>query len=164
MKPIGVTRIADARGRGHGWMVRITRTGVTTHKWFADGQHGGTAKAKRAAHKHYRALEKSAAPLAPIKNRKTSRNKTGKVGVRLCDGIDRRKANVHRYLSYVAFWTGKNGRACTIGFSFNKYGEKMAFALASIARDSESRDRAWIEQEFNRQKRSKVRAGERAEV
>lgn len=146
------------------WKLCIQRGGEQTVEYFFVGKHGGKRGALKAALKRRREVLVSAPAPTPMKGMKTKRNKTGFVGVRLCDGVDRRKANVHRYLSYVAFWTGPDGRACTIGFAHNKYGQRKAFALACIAREKEIRDRAKIEEEFNQRKLAKIRAGERLEA
>lgn len=127
------------------WKLCIQRGGEQTVEYFFVGKHGGKRGALKAALRHRKEVLASAPPPTPMKGMRTKRNKTGVVGVRLCDAVDKRKANVHRYLSYVAFWTGSNGRACTIGFSHNKYGEKGAFALAGIAREKELRDRSKVE-------------------
>ena len=157
--PSHIARIEQTGNRNFCWKLAVQRNREQIVEYFSDGRYGGKRGSLKAAMKRRKELLAQAPPPLPIKNRKTVRNKTGKVGVRLCDGVDRRLAIVHRYLSYVAFWTGTDGRACTIGFSFNKYGKKKAFELAGIARDNESRDRDWIEEEFRRKKRDKIRRG-----
>jgi hypothetical protein len=144
MKAAGVTRIEGPQGRGSGWMVRLTRQGRTRHKWFADGQHGGKLKAFQAARGYHAKLQATAPPPTPLAGRKTARNTSGKVGVRLEKKVQSRNRRTYRYQSYVAFWTGADG-AETITFSCDKYGKRKAFQLASIARDHHSTDRRWIE-------------------
>lgn len=143
-KTVGVTRIEGPEGRGSGWMVRITRSRVTTHKWFADRAHGGKTKAFKAACRHREKLVRAAPPPKTSLNLKTARNTSGKVGVRLAEKIDRRRGKEHRYQYYEAFWLDPDGRARTVSFSCKAHGRKRAFALAKIARDHESTDKAWI--------------------
>jgi len=153
MKLPGVTRIEGPENRGSGWMVRLTRNGKTAHKWFADGLHGGKVKAKRAAVQHREELV-AAAPPVQRKGRKSSRNKTGKVGVMLQNKVDARKDTVYEYQNYVAFWTAPNDAIEQITFACEKYGKRIAFKLASIARDHQTTDRDWIERRYKTDKQA----------
>ncbi|HVT34775.1 MAG TPA: hypothetical protein VHE37_04305 [Nevskiaceae bacterium] len=145
MKIRGVTRIEGPQGRGSGWMVRLTRNGKTTHKWFADGLHGGKRKALAAAREHQARLEAAAPPVSSPAERKTVRNTSGKVGVRLEQKTTVRGAREYEYEGYSAFWRTPEGSTQTITFSCSKYGRRKARQLASIARDHQRADRSWVE-------------------
>lgn len=143
-----IARIDQEGNRNFCWKLAIQRNKEKIVEYFPDGRYGGKAGSLRAAKERRDELLAVAPPPLPVKNRKTVRNQTGKVGVRFCEDKDERKTNTYRYSYYVAFWTGANGKHITIRFSTNKYGEKQAFARACIARDHETRDRAWIEKKF----------------
>jgi hypothetical protein len=148
MKAAGVSRIEGPEGRGSGWMVRITRSGKTTHKWFADGLHGGKMKAGKAAVKYRAQLERSMPPPVPPSERMSSRNKTGHVGVRLEDKVQTRGRKKYQYLGYVASWSNEKGKEELITFSCAKYGKRAALKLATIARTHRSNDRNWVEKQL----------------
>lgn len=148
-KATGLTRIDHPPRKTHGWMVRLKRGDYRVHEFFSDKKHGGKRKAKSAAAARYAELLSAAPPPLPIKNRRTSRNKTGKVGVRVARDVSRRD-ETQEYRSYVAFWTDPRGVQRSLKFSLNKYGETRAFLLACIARDHETADRQWVEAEYER--------------
>lgn len=150
--PHHIARIDQEDNRNFCWKLAIQRNNKQVVEYFTDGRYGGKAAALRAAKKRRDELLAVAPPPLPVKNRKTVRNKTGKVGVRFCEEADERKTNSYQYSYYVAFWTGINGKHLTIRFSTNKYGKRKAFALACIARDHETRDREWIEKKFEKSK------------
>lgn len=153
---MGITRIDHPPKRTYGWMVRLSRNGETTHEWFADARHGGRDKAQKAAMKRFKELLRDAPPPASVKNRLTSRNKTGTVGVHIAHDVGRRTDN-NEYYSYVASWTDASGRYRTVKFSWNKFGKRRAFALAKLAREHETADRAWVESELARREKTAPR-------
>ena len=57
--------------------------------------------------------------------------------------VDRRWPDCE-YWSYVASWLGDEQQRINVKFSWNKYGEDVAWELACIARDNELRDRQQI--------------------
>jgi hypothetical protein len=143
----GLTRIDHPPKKTHGWMVRLIRGTVKEHQFFSDKKYGGKRKARDAAAERYAELLKTAPPPTPVKNRRTTRNKTGKVGVRLAHDVGRRSPG-NEYYSYVAFWTQADGRPKTIKFSTHKYGEESAFLHACLARDHEVAEREDVEKLF----------------
>jgi hypothetical protein len=125
-------------------MARITRQRVRHQANFTLRQYGSWRRAKAAA----KAWVETTLPQLPEpiarKGRKTSRNASGMVGVRLANAT--RVRNGHRYPDWrwVAFWPGCP-QASGIGWSVNKYGDGRAFVSACIARQMESIDRAAID-------------------
>jgi hypothetical protein len=159
-----IARIEQESNRNFCWKVAIQRNNKKVVEYFPDGRYGGKRKSLQAAIERRDKLLATAAKPLPSKNRMTTRNSTGKVGVRLSQVKDDRKTNSYLYSYYVAFWSAPNGKPVTIQFSTHKYGKRKAFALASIARDNETRDREWVEHKLANPKlrRSRGNAGPRS--
>lgn len=137
----GITRFDLDDRHSHGYMVRICRNGQRYNEFFSDDRCGSKANAKRAAFARYEELSQELGPaINPTKNRITSRNSSGRVGVHLAMCFDKRWPN-SEYSAYCASWVGEKGVRKKINFSCNKYGKKRAWELACLARDMECTDR-----------------------
>ncbi len=142
--PKGLTRIEIPAKNTFGYMVRLSRGGRRVHEFFADAKHGGKQGAEAAARSGYAKLSAAAPPVdSGHRGVLTRRNTSGKVGVRISVGYGRPGSDAE-YYAYEAFWTDKRRRYRTIGFSWNKFGEKTTYDLAAIARDHETTDRSDI--------------------
>ena len=130
-------------------MARIRRHHVLYQANFTLRQFGGWRKAKAAAQVWVdEMLVKLPEPLSRT-DRKTSRNTSGVVGVRLANATRSKDGHVYPDWRWVAFWTGCP-QASGIGWSVNKYGDHRAFAHACIARRLETLARDDIDAEFER--------------
>jgi hypothetical protein len=89
-----------------------------------------------------------------MKNRMTSRNTSGVVGVRLVHAVRRREDKEYPDWRWIAFWPGCPNSG-GIGWSVNKYGDEHAFVLACLARKLETVDRDAIDREFEAFKSSR---------
>lgn len=141
-----ITRIDINPGEGlagtHGFEVRLMRKGKTFHKFFGDPAYGGKRKALAAAREYRDELlaahpKQSRREIAKIKS---SRNSSGKVGIRLSEEVDRRGPNELVYRYWVAQWSPKPGVRRTRRFSVNKYGEEKAYNMALRARQKGLRE------------------------
>jgi hypothetical protein len=132
------------------WYARITRRRWKYAKYFHDRQHGGdTEAARQAAIAWLEELRRKLPDPVPRRDRMTSRNKSGFVGVRRVTEVVKRMGG-HKYYHWEGRWeTARAGRR----FSVIKYGEDKAFLLACIARDLYSGDDAVCEAEFERRQR-----------
>lgn len=111
-------------------------------------------KAEAAARRWVKAkLREVPAPLSP-KGRRTTRNTSGVVGVRLADATRRKNSRVYSDWRWVAFWPGC-ANSGGVGWSVKKYGDKYAFVCAYVARMSESVDREAVEKEVLRLRSTK---------
>ena len=132
---------------------RIRRHKVPHEATFLVSEHGSWEKAEAEAKKWVkRKLTELPDPL-PSKDRKTKRNTSGVVGVRLANSTKKKNGNVYEDWRWVAFWPGCPN-AGGVGWSVKKYGEDRAFTSAYLARKSESTDREAVERQFLRLKNS----------
>lgn len=139
----GITRF-DIENRGtFGYMVRISRMEQKFNRFFSDKEYGGKRKALDEARKHYEELVAQLPPPKSSKNVKSSRNKSGRVGVHLAVNPSEHWEGIE-YSSYVASWKTQQGQRQKISFSIQKYGKKDALELATIARENETTDRERI--------------------
>ena len=140
----GITRF-DIYERGtYGYMVRIARKDHKRNQFFSDKECGGKRKALLAAIECYDEwVEELPAPVTS-KGVKSVRNKSGRVGVHLAVNPSYRHKDV-TYNSYVAAWRSEGGEREKVSFSVEKYGKKIAYQLACLARDKEIADRDKIE-------------------
>ena len=131
-------------------LARIRRQGIHHQTTFLVSRLGTWEKAEAAAKRWVKAkLKELPAPL-PRKDRVSTRNTSGVVGVRLADATRRKNGYVYPDWRWVAFWPGCP-HSGGIGWSVKKYGYNRAFVCAYLARKSESMDREAIEAEcFNK--------------
>jgi hypothetical protein len=169
-KPI-LIRSADSRGFTCCFMLRATHmkarrlpVGITvsrTEPWFrySRGQHvkptyfyygaGGQTKARARAAAIAHALRENAKWTPRIeaarKGRKTKSNTSGAVGVSIKTEKGRSRGSVYRY-----WWARWPGCPSGVKFSILEHGKARAFALAQIARELETQDKAAIERAYVR--------------
>ncbi|MBB3210187.1 hypothetical protein FHS27_006033 [Rhodopirellula rubra] len=144
----GITRF-EMENRS-GYMVRISRGGTRINKYFSDSKNGGKRKAFAAAKKAYESLlEEMGPPENSTRNRLTSRNSTGVVGVHVAYSQDNRYPGC-AYSAYCASWVTEDGRREKASFAWNKYGEDRAFELAVLARERQITDRDEVVAIFER--------------
>jgi len=139
----GICRFDFDDRKVHGFMVRIMRRGTMHQEFFSDKRYGGKRKARQAADDRLAELRRDLPESVEQKGMLTQRNNTGKVGVHLAHDIDKRWPDCE-YYSYVASWLDFNLKRINVKFSCKKFGDKMAWELACIARDKELRDREQI--------------------
>ena len=156
-KPLkGITRIDYEGVATRGWMVRITRAGIRKQQFFNDRTLGGKAKSLKAAKKCYALWAASAGPIKTTRNQKTSRNSSGKVGVHLVRNVDARWVNAESF-GYCASWVHEDGTRQKLSFAWNRYGKKMAWELACLAREKELTDRAQVIAGFEKKSGKRVK-------
>ncbi len=130
-------------------MARINRQKQRYQANFTLARYGTWEKANRAARKWVReTLPELPEPLSS-KDRKTSRNTSGIVGVRLANATRRKNDREYPDWRWVAFWTGCPNSG-GIGWSVQKYGDERAFVCAYLARKKESVEREVIEKAYLR--------------
>jgi hypothetical protein len=134
----GITRFDIVARRTHGFMVRMARQGTRHQKFFSDIKYGGKNKALAAAKQQLATWSNALPGRRSTKDRLTSRNRTGTVGVYL--SVSTQSANGANE-AYCASWTDSNGRRRKINFSTQRYGKKQAWELACLARESQTTDR-----------------------
>jgi hypothetical protein len=120
----------DRRGI-HAWRVCLKRRGHAHIVLLHDHDHGGAARARRAAEASFlQALRFLPPPLRT--STRDVRSKTGVVGVSL-ERLVRPKGRV--YSCYRAVWPLGRGRYKKRAFSIARYGKRKAFRLAVLARE-----------------------------
>lgn len=125
-------------------LARIRRSGKSYEERFRLQDFKSWEKAEAAAKRWIKLqLPLVPAPL-PAKGRKTVRNKSGVVGVKLKESTRRKNGRVYRDWRWIASWPGCS-RAEGIGWGVNKYGDKRAFVTACLARRLESEDREYLD-------------------
>ena len=144
----GITRYDRDETLSNGYLIRVTRDGVTHGKYFSDVKFKGKRKALAAAKKAYDELVSELPPVKTTKGLKTNRNQSGFVGVHLAES---KSVYGEVYGSYCASWKGAGGERKKITFSFKKYGKAAAFKLAKIARQNESADRKQVEKLYTKE-------------
>ena len=119
-----------------GWEVRLQRHREKQSKFFSDSIYGGKLAALRAAKEFRDELEQEADKMTVEERslRPSARNRSGVVGVRLHQQVDRRGAFEYHSWSWVAQWTDGRGRRRTKSFAVEKFGDVEAFRLAWQAR------------------------------
>lgn len=158
----GITRVE--RNNSKGYVVRVCRDGVRNSEYYSDTMCGGKRKAlQMAKQRHAELLDYLGPANNSTKDKLTSRNTTGKVGVHLAHSIDNRYPGCE-YRAYCASWKTEDGNRKKISFAFNRYGEDEAWELACIARDRETNDRDEVisirDRQIKRKSRKKT-AGKR---
>jgi len=140
----GITRF-DIHERGtYGFMVRIARKEEKRNQFFSDKESGGKRKALADAVACYEEWVDELPPPVTSKDVKSVRNKSGRVGVHLAINPSYSLKDV-TYSSYVAAWRAENGNREKVSFSVEKYGKKLAYQLACLAREKEIADRDEVE-------------------
>jgi len=134
---------------------RICRQGQYHQSSFPISRYSGSwEKAERAARKWIKAKLLEVPPPLAVKGRRTTRNTSGVVGVRLADATRRKNAKIYPDWRWVAFWPGCTN-AGGVGWSVKKYGDRHAFVCAYVARMSESVDREAVEKKVLRMRSTK---------
>lgn len=144
----GITRYDRDETLSNGYLIRVTRDGVTHGKYFSDAKFKGKRKALAAARAAYEELVKKLPPVKTTKGLKTNRNQSGFVGVHLAESTS---VYGEVYGAYCASWKDAQGLRKKITFSFKKYGKAAAFKLAKIARQQECADRKKIEKRYTKE-------------
>lgn len=123
----------------------ITRQRKRIQKYFPLSEYQTWKNAEKAARAWIDGIIPSLPEPIPIKDRMTSRNNTGIVGV-MYDGNSKvTRGAKYDFFFYKAFWSGTSSG---ISFGTVKYGEQGAFIRAIIARKLETTDRKLIENEY----------------
>ena len=130
-------------------MARINRQKTRYQANFTLAQYGTWDRANRAARKWVRELLPTLPEPMSSKDRKTVRNTSGVVGVRLANATSRKGDHVYPDWRWVAFWTDCP-QSGGIGWSVKKYGDECAFVCAYLARQKESIERADIEKAYKK--------------
>lgn len=125
-------------------MARIVRQRQLYQRNFTLRQYGTWTRAESAARKWVKEKLQELPPPIPQKDRMTSRNSSGVVGVRLVHSVRRRGEREYGDWRWIAYWPGCENVG-GVGFSVQKYGDETAFVLACLARRSETVDRARLE-------------------
>lgn len=124
------------KGATHGWEVKIHRRGESVHKFFGDLKWGGKTKALKAAQAFRDEVLRKLKPYSRVEiaKSKTSRNKSGIVGVRRIDKARKKNGNTYWSTFWEASWSPEPGVHKHKLFSVQKYGERQAKRLAMDAR------------------------------
>lgn len=130
-------------------MARISRQKQRYQANFTLASYGTWEKANRAARKWVREMLPTLPEPLSSKGRKTSRNTSGVVGVRLANATRKKNDREYPDWRWVAFWTGCPNSG-GIGWSVQKYGDERAFICAYLARTKESVEREDIEKAYLR--------------
>ena len=128
-------------------MARIGRQAEFHQANFTLRQFGSYEAATIAAQVWVNERLRELPPPLPSKGRKTSRNTSGVVGVRLADATRRKNGNIYPDWRWIANWPDC-ARTGGIGWSVKHYGDDRAFVSAFIARENEITDRLEIERLF----------------
>ena len=152
----GITRIEYEGVPTRGWMVRITRAGQGKQQFFNDKTYGGKSKSLVAAKACYIDWAANAGSIRTSRNVKTVRNSSGKVGVHLVRNVDARWENAESY-GYCASWVTEEGIRQKLSFACKRYGKKVAWGLACLAREKQSTDREQIVALFEKQSGKNVK-------
>lgn len=149
----GITRF-DLDNR-RGYMVRIARSGNRVHQYFSDSKHGGKRKALAAAKAAYANLLEEMGPAEnSTRDKLTSRNTTGIVGVHVAYSRDNRYPGCE-YYAHCASWVTEGGKREKASFAWNKYGKDEALELAILARQHQITDRDQVVAMHERSKAGK---------
>jgi hypothetical protein len=123
----------------YGWQFRFHREDINITRFFSDTKFGGKEQALITAQQFRDDIEKLYPPPLNSKEkftRRSSKNKSGIVGVSRADYTYTKKDRTGTYLTsaWVAQWTDNSGKRKTNSFSIPKHGEREALRLAIIAR------------------------------
>jgi len=121
-------------------MVRIARQGNRISQYYSDVNYGGKRKSLAAAKQAYEELvEELGPPENATRDRLTSRNTTGVVGVHLAYTYDNRYPGCE-YYAYCASWVTEERKRQKASFAWKKFGEDKSLDLAIIAREHQLTD------------------------
>lgn len=134
-------------------MARIVRQRQLHQQNFTLRQYGSWTKAEAAAKRWVQAKLEELPPPADTRDRLTSRNSSGVVGVRLVHSVRRRGEREYGDWRWIALWPGCEN-AGGVGFSVNRHGDESAFLMACLARRLETVDRERIAAELPAWRRS----------
>ena len=126
---------------------RVTRGGELHSRNFGLAEYKTWTAAEKAAKRWLDKLKPSLPPPVPVRDRKTSRNASGIVGVQLKHSVKRGTSSQWEQYAWSAFWTERPGG---VSWAIAKYGDSKAFVCAAIARKLETADRDAVEKEFER--------------
>ena len=129
---------------------RVQRIGNKQGKYFSVAEYGTREKAEEEAKKWLAERTTNLPEKITLKDRKTRRNTSGVVGVRLALSAST-KPSGKKYPDWrwIAFWPNCPNAGGT-GWSVQKYGDERAFVSAYIARTYETVDREFVEKEYQR--------------
>jgi hypothetical protein len=135
-----ISRIERVNASGKvigGWEVRMQRQRESYCKLFSDSIYGGKLAALRAAKEYRDNIDAQSRKMTVADKSLTpsDRNRSGIVGVRQHQQIDRRGDYEYHYWYWVAQWTDGHGRRRTKSFAVEKWGDAEAFRLAWAARE-----------------------------
>ncbi|MCY7355617.1 MAG: hypothetical protein LH470_11200 [Lysobacter sp.] len=128
-------------------MARITRRRQLHSRNFSLTEYGSWPKAEAAAAKWVAGIKSRLPPALASKDRLTSRNESGVVGVALKSSTKHLQSGDYIHYSWQAFWPGN---ASGVRWGIDKYGDNEAFVHAVLARKLETADRAKVQASFKR--------------
>lgn len=128
-----ITRIDIPRKHTHGWEVRVQRRGVAVNNFYSDLEHGGKAKALKAAMAFRDQIIRTNPPYTRGELARMVRadNVTGVTGVEHRIKRAKRGGKIYEYEVWAAAGTPVLGKRKVKDFSVKKYGEdakEMAIA------------------------------------
>ena len=136
-----ISRIEQINSAGQvigGWEVRMQRQQVKQSKFFSDSVHGGKLAALRVAKEFRDELELESQRMNVVEKSlsPSTRNRSGIVGVRLHQQVDRRGEFEYHSWSWMAQWTDGHGRRRSKSFAVEKHGdvEGVSIGLAGKKR------------------------------
>ena len=127
-------------GDAHGWLVRIKRGDVKRSRFISDSTNGGKRKAKLVAEKVYQDWVNELPEPDTAEDKLGRRNASGVVGVHYSYDVDSRYPNC-AYEYYIASWKTDDGKRQNVRFSISKWGKKVAFEMACLAREERTTNR-----------------------
>ena len=131
-------------GEAHGWLVRIKRGDIKRSRFISDSTHGGKKKSKAVAEQVYQEWADELPEPDTAEDKLGKRNSSGVVGVHYSYDVDARYPNC-AYEYYIASWKTEDGRRQNVRFAISKWGKKVAFELACIARAERTTDREKVQ-------------------
>ena len=143
-------------GEAHGWLVRIKRGDVRRSRFISDSTHGGKRKSKQVAEQVYQDWVQELPPPDTAEGKLGKRNASGVVGVHYSHDVDSRYPNC-AYEYYIASWKTEDGRRQNVRFSISKWGKKVAFELACLAREERTTDRDKVERLYEKRNKKSLK-------
>lgn len=137
-------------GEAHGWLVRIKRGDIKRSRFISDSTHGGKRKSKAVAEQVYQDWVAELPAPDTAEDKLGKRNASGVVGVHYSHDVDSRYPNC-AYEYYIASWKTEDGKRQNVRFSISKWGKKVAFELACLARAKRTTDRNKVQKLYEKQ-------------